>query len=768
MVPTTNVTGPMLDPVTHIAVKHLPLRGLSRAQREQPGFAVVGEAGANHAFPLEMMAQVVCDSDWWTMIALSHIHWLTVVVTSGKHSSFIEELRVDRMWREAENNVESVWVTSVGDDSRPSFIQVIESSSHTLQAIVTSPSTEDMVLISLSRMCVLYPPLLVRNMALQIDQWDNQQQKRLCPSISSNNADWGFECGPWCPDLWCHGCRGEGFGIFFWNQGEWDEACERARRSIADPEDRIDAGMTVDSEWHGLTVREAWFMNDLQATSFINHEEAKWLVARELIPHSSLEYNTVRATTGLWAVALRGCDPRPVGVYFRRASSWDRRSRFTPFVYETGCMTVNNMCSTLNAVMQLDARLAECAVKSLSASFVALRLWILWTPAPEPTKPMIPPGSSSLELYATYALMEQGASVLESSTKAPWIVDRFADVFIERLDVVDSMPITGRDSPELAEAERDLNICFIKVCIGSCSALEAQLHCQVVEDVIEDHALPGTPQRSPTVTTECNGNTVNAVLDYIKSGTFLAVLQTLRFVKSFEGLVLQATTIMFYQMNKYCYYVFLRKAGYLLVETARLEHGLVSCPPNFNSPSAHNSQMEARNKAQIRYHYTCRATQLEVVLNTVTPSYSIEEMDKAQSKHGVYITVFDTTKDPPEQYIYKLTINTYLWKHLQRDCAAMEERVDGLVREYATTLATMKSGKDDKGKEKENSSGRDRKGGEGEEGDVWLVDAGFTNGCDEMVALLMKIEKVMGRWKVVESVPRVFTGSARYNNRGTR
>ncbi|KAH6904741.1 hypothetical protein BKA70DRAFT_1226598 [Coprinopsis sp. MPI-PUGE-AT-0042] len=87
----------------------------------------------------------------------------------------------------------------------------------------------------------------------------------------------------------------------------------------------------------------------------------------------------------------------------------------------------------------------------------------------------------------------------------------------------------------------------------------------------------------------------------------------------------------------------------------------------------------------------------------------------------------------------------------------MEKRVDVLVREYATALATMKTSKDNKGKEKENLSGRDRKEGEGEDRDVWLVDAGFANGCDEMVALLMKIEKVKGRWKVVESVPRVLS-----------
>ncbi|KAH6888943.1 hypothetical protein BKA70DRAFT_1330593 [Coprinopsis sp. MPI-PUGE-AT-0042] len=519
--------------------------------------------------------------------------------------------------------------------------------------------------------------------------------------------------------------------------------------------------------------------------------------------------------------------------------------QFTPFVYETGGMTVNNVCSTLNAMMQLDSRLAECAIKSLSASFVALRLWTLRTPGPEPTKLMIPPGSSSLELYATYALMEQGASVLESGMKAPWIVDRFADAFIERLDVVDSLPIIGRDSPELAEAERHLNICFIvlRLLCKNSALVHAALWrrnyivrwsrtlLKMMPYLERPNALRLCAQILQ-VATECNGNTVNAVLDYIKSGAFLAVLQTLRSVKSFEGLVLQATTIIFYRMNKYCYRTRTAKAAHRVLEThsdlagrlvaqqspvsllfdqmsssARLFtfwlrmqasntvcdnalhlHGEDVNPFDYPQTCSkchlvtycsyecqkedwqrrHRSECSimrrshlGRNKAQRRYHYTCRATQLEVVLNTITPSYSIEEMENARKKHGAYITVFDTTKDPPERYIYKLTINTYLRKRLQGDCAAMEKRVDGLVREYATALATMKSGKDDKGKEKENLSGRDRKEGEGEDGDVWLVDAGFANGCDEMVALLMKIEKVKGRWKVVESVPRVLS-HARY------
>ncbi|KAH6904744.1 hypothetical protein BKA70DRAFT_1507366 [Coprinopsis sp. MPI-PUGE-AT-0042] len=72
--------------------------------------------------------------------------------------------------------------------------------------------------------------------------------------------------------------------------------------------------------------------------------------------------------------------------------------QFTPFTNEIGGTTINNVCRALNLIMKLTARLSECAVNSLSASFIALRLWTLRTPGPGATKLMIPPGTRVLEL----------------------------------------------------------------------------------------------------------------------------------------------------------------------------------------------------------------------------------------------------------------------------------------------------------------------------------------------------------------------------------
>ncbi|KAH6904709.1 hypothetical protein BKA70DRAFT_1296183 [Coprinopsis sp. MPI-PUGE-AT-0042] len=149
----------------------------------------------------------------------------------------------------------------------------------------------------------------------------------------------------------------------------------------------------------------------------------------------------------------------------------------------------------------------------------------------------------------------------------------------------------------------------------------------------------------------------------------------------------------------------------------------------------HQSHL-ARDKAQRRYHRLCQIVQIHAVIRTLFRPFVIEEMERARKKHGAFITVFDTVQDPPEGYIYKLSLNAYLQKRMRSDCSAMEKRVIGMVKGY-------------------HGNAKER------EADVWLVDAGFTNGCDEMVAVLMKVEKIEGQWMVVESVPRVLP-NARY------
>ncbi|KAH6904707.1 hypothetical protein BKA70DRAFT_528820 [Coprinopsis sp. MPI-PUGE-AT-0042] len=139
---------------------------------------------------------------------------------------------------------------------------------------------------------------------------------------------------------------------------------------------------------------------------------------------------------------------------------------------------------------------------------------------------------------------------------------------------------------------------------------------------------------------------------------------------------------------------------------------------------------QARNKAQRRYHRHCQTVQIHAVMHTLLWPWLVQEMERARRIHGVYITVFDTVKDTPERYMFKLSLDTYLQKFPRSDCAAMDQRVIGMVKRYYS-----------RAKERQ--------------GDVWLIDAGFTNGRDEMVAVLMKVEKIGGEWKVFESVPRV-------------
>ncbi|KAH6904708.1 hypothetical protein BKA70DRAFT_528819 [Coprinopsis sp. MPI-PUGE-AT-0042] len=213
--------------------------------------------------------------------------------------------------------------------------------------------------------------------------------------------------------------------------------------------------------------------------------------------------------------------------------------------------------------MKLDARLYDCAVSSSSATCVALRLWTLRTPGPEPTKLMIPPGARALELYATLEVMERGATVLENDMRAGSIVDRFADAFVECLDMLDAgfpgqlMDLRGR-----TEAESHLTICYAVCQLLStrsrCSP-EAQLHRSLVEDTDIDDTLHGSHERAWILFTvlkiaaTCNGNTIDAVLDYVKSGLFLAALQLLPNVTESDSAAFISGTHILFTMKQYCY-----------------------------------------------------------------------------------------------------------------------------------------------------------------------------------------------------------------------
>ena len=100
---------------------------------------------------------------------------------------------------------------------------------------------------------------------------------------------------------------------------------------------------------------------------------------------------------------------------------FQRTPGFRPWKFETGGMTVNNVCATLNALMLLDPRIASAAMDSLSAAFIAMRLWTLRTPPGEGVQRlMIPPGSSALELYATFVGKEKGENVVLRSACSWW------------------------------------------------------------------------------------------------------------------------------------------------------------------------------------------------------------------------------------------------------------------------------------------------------------------------------------------------------------
>ncbi|KAH6888944.1 hypothetical protein BKA70DRAFT_1572888 [Coprinopsis sp. MPI-PUGE-AT-0042] len=480
--------------------------------------------------------------------------------------------------------------------------------------------------------------------------------------------------------------------------------------------------------------------------------------------------------------------------------------------------TVNNVCNTLNAIMELDVRLAECAVNCLSATFVALRLWTLRTPGPEPTRLIIPPGAKASQLYATLALTDRGSMVLQAAMTA----DRFADAFIERLDALDAVPLNPLSFHALEKAEHHLTTCFVvlRLLCKKTALVHAALWKRNYIIRWSKTLMTMTPYLHHStalrlcaqvfqVATECSGNTTNAVLDVIKRCLFLDFLEILSRVPKIEGVALQSASSILFRMNNHCHRIRIAKAVSNVVESHPQLSLRLASQPEASSMSTMFSRMCSsarayslcrqalvllpmticdnalhqrhgqkvtsfdrpqtcsgchlvtycsfecqeedwrkrhwkecalmkqshlgRSKTQRHYHHTCRAAQIQVTAQLITGSDRIKELEGTRREHGAHVTVLDTTEDPQKQGIYTLTLNTYLQNRIRSDCAAMDQRVVGMVEQYQANA----------------------------KGDVWLVDAGFANGCDEMVAVLMKIEKIEGQWKVVESVPRVLP-NARY------
>ncbi|KAH6904743.1 hypothetical protein BKA70DRAFT_1296255, partial [Coprinopsis sp. MPI-PUGE-AT-0042] len=493
------------------------------------------------------------------------------------------------------------------------------------------------------------------------------------------------------------------------------------------------------------------------------------------------------------------CDSDQIFEWF--LCIFQKAPHFTPFRDEIGGKTVNNVCSTLNAIMELDVRLAKCAVNCLSATVVALRLWTLRTLGPEPTRLMILPGTKVLQLYATLALTDRGLMVLQAAMTAGFIVDRFADTFIECLDALDAVPLNPLTFHALEKAEQHLTTCFIvlRLLCKKTALVHAALWKRNYIIRWSKTLMTMTPYlHHPMalrlcaqvfqVATECNGNTTNAVLDVIKSGLFLDFLEILSRVPKIKGVVLQSASSILFRMNNHCHCIRIAKAVSNIPEASSMltmfsrmcssARALVLLPvaicdntlhqrygqkvTSFDRPQTcsgchlvtycsfecqeedwHKRHWKecavmkqshlGQSKTQRHYHHTSHAAQIQVTAQLIMGSDRIKELERAQREHGVHVTVLDTTEDPQKQGIYTLTLNTYLQNRIRSDCAAMDQRVVRMVEQYQANA----------------------------KGDVWFVDTGFANGCDEMLAVLMKIEKIKGQWKVVESVPRVLP-KARY------
>ncbi|KAH6884722.1 hypothetical protein BKA70DRAFT_1445618 [Coprinopsis sp. MPI-PUGE-AT-0042] len=188
------------------------------------GGAVVGRA-ASRAMAYRM--------DWEERY--SDLRRVTVMVPKGAMVSLVERLRelaitsfehvrVDWSGEGAAVHVRSVREAAVAKGGKLFYLRLVESKGSLLRALSTSSTTADMIAITQTRLYVLYPHLVRRNLA--IERWrrighplDDYQDVKDCTS-------WPLDCQRHCPAEPRMPREGDGIGVFFWNG-----TCEAERLS---------------------------------------------------------------------------------------------------------------------------------------------------------------------------------------------------------------------------------------------------------------------------------------------------------------------------------------------------------------------------------------------------------------------------------------------------------------------------------------------------------------------------------------------------------
>ncbi|KAH6888764.1 hypothetical protein BKA70DRAFT_1121462 [Coprinopsis sp. MPI-PUGE-AT-0042] len=224
---------------------------------------------------------------------------VTVMVPLGLVERFLKDLNVVEGWehqgvlRAAANTVKSVRMkeSSTGGSQEKVYLKLVESTGHTLQGIVASQSTEDMVLITGSRIYLLYPPLVHRNIAFSRSRHHLQAQdpNSMAPIYSSSSEHWGFPCGVWCPRN-PRKCReGEGVGVFYWNKELVKETWKAAVAAVPDSMNVAWGGGREDAtqddvnaiplEWRHLSWRGRYFMKELQSSDLLGRDDFKFFIS---------------------------------------------------------------------------------------------------------------------------------------------------------------------------------------------------------------------------------------------------------------------------------------------------------------------------------------------------------------------------------------------------------------------------------------------------------------------------------------------------------
>ncbi|EAU83441.1 hypothetical protein CC1G_13467 [Coprinopsis cinerea okayama7 len=210
---------------------------------------------------------------------------MTLAIPIGEMDKLVNELakmdlkewkQVD-VYRATKNMVRRVIEFKAGKDEEATYLRIVESTGGVMRAVVASDTTEDMVVVSASRIYLVYPKLAHQFLALK-GRWNRVRNDvaRKGPTVQASNQAWGFDCGKLCPASWRKGDEGSGIGVFYWNGEKEREVFGRWWEKVEEPGDQL----SIEESWSWSQLAYGWrgfrALAELDKDALLGGDVFKW------------------------------------------------------------------------------------------------------------------------------------------------------------------------------------------------------------------------------------------------------------------------------------------------------------------------------------------------------------------------------------------------------------------------------------------------------------------------------------------------------------